>query len=48
MSGQDAAKSIAEIKSQIKRTECSVSDHQGPKGGSDMGTSTMKKQKHQG
>jgi hypothetical protein len=47
MSGQDATKSISEVKAQIKRTECGVDTHQGPKSGSaDM--NTMKKQKHQG
>jgi hypothetical protein len=49
MSGQDATKSVAEVKAQIKRTECGVGDHQGPKGSSSTSVTTMKKEtKHQG
>jgi hypothetical protein len=49
MSGQDATKSISEVKAQIKRSECGVGDHQGPKGTSTPTLTTMKKEtKHQG
>ena len=49
MAGQDAAKSIKEVKAQIARTDCGVSDHQGPKSSSTPNVSTMRKEtKHQG
>jgi len=49
MAGQDATKSISEVKAQIARTSCDKSMHQGPKGSSSNSTETMKKvSKHQG